>query len=303
MLENTQSRSVYTMQKGGWFYVRCILIMIFGVLLLAPFESFIPEHIYMFLQMIMPYILISVMLIFTLHKHDIDIEGDGNFDLMNIFLTLPITFCIYPLTLLIVTVYSELIPNSAGGIDADMIPNLVRLGPVFGWIMMAVIPATVEEYVCRGLLYSVARKRGFVFATIVTSVCFSLLHMGLQQALYTLFLGVLLAIVREFTKSVYPCMLIHLWYNSLSVFAIYFGSEIVDNPEVSNTTEVSFLDTVLFLEILSVLLLIVLFFVLRFLAKYNCYVFDKTVDKTQSGLTKGFVIGYVICGILMILTL
>ena len=76
--------------------------------------------------------------------------------------------------------------------------------------LMAVVPATVEEFVFRGIAYGGYRKSGTKFmAVILSALMFGLMHMNLNQALYAFVIGILLALLFEATNSIWTTMLFH----------------------------------------------------------------------------------------------
>lgn len=71
-----------------------------------------------------------------------------------------------------------------------------------------------EEALFRGLIYPLLRKRVNILAsTLVTAVVFGLLHGNAVQFASTLPLAVLLALVYERTRALWPCVLLHLGFN------------------------------------------------------------------------------------------
>lgn len=75
-----------------------------------------------------------------------------------------------------------------------------------------------EEALMRGLAYPLLRRhwRSPVGATLVTTALFSLLHNNLVQIALTVPLGILLALVYEKTRSIWPCFGLHLLFNLFS---------------------------------------------------------------------------------------
>ncbi|MFG2684150.1 CPBP family intramembrane glutamic endopeptidase [Streptomyces sp. NPDC048392] len=80
-------------------------------------------------------------------------------------------------------------------------------------LTMVAAPAG-EEFLFRGLIYPLLRKRVSILAsTPVTAVVFGLLHGNAVQFASTLPLTVLLALVYERTRVLWPCVLLHLGFN------------------------------------------------------------------------------------------
>lgn len=83
--------------------------------------------------------------------------------------------------------------------------------------LMAIVPATVEEFIFRGIVYGGYRKSGTKFmAVMLSALMFGLMHMNLNQALYAFVIGVLLALLFEATNSIWTTMLFHFIYNAQS---------------------------------------------------------------------------------------
>ncbi|MFD9602017.1 CPBP family intramembrane glutamic endopeptidase [Streptomyces sp. NPDC059970] len=80
-------------------------------------------------------------------------------------------------------------------------------------LTMVAAPAG-EEALFRGLFYPLLRKRvGIVVSTLVTAVVFGFLHGNAVQEASSLPLAVLLALVYEGTRALWPCVLLHLGFN------------------------------------------------------------------------------------------
>lgn len=83
---------------------------------------------------------------------------------------------------------------------------------------VAVVPAVFEELFFRGFLYlGFKRARGARFAIIFTSILFGFYHMNIQQIMYAVVLGILLAVLREVTGSMWAGCLFHFVNNGWGV--------------------------------------------------------------------------------------
>src|SRR5699024_12270471 len=77
-----------------------------------------------------------------------------------------------------------------------------------------VIAPIGEEALLRGLIYPVLRKRVSVLvAVLISATTFALMHGNIVQIAATLPLAVLLALVYERTRSLWPCVLAHVGFN------------------------------------------------------------------------------------------
>lgn len=93
-----------------------------------------------------------------------------------------------------------------------------RAGPyAANFVAVALVGPVVEELVYRGAGMSLFLRFGPAVAVAVTSVGFGLGH-GLVLALPALVLfGVVTALLRLRTRSVYPCILVHCAFNATSL--------------------------------------------------------------------------------------
>ncbi len=123
------------------------------------------------------------------------------------------TWLSMPLTTLINSVSMLFVDNTVMGM-ADIILDVPFFLMLF---FMAVLPATVEELVFRGVTYGGYRRSGTKFmAVMLSALMFGLMHMNLNQALYAFVIGILLALLFEATNSIWATMLFHFIYNAQS---------------------------------------------------------------------------------------
>jgi membrane protease YdiL (CAAX protease family) len=98
------------------------------------------------------------------------------------------------------------------GWDSSRVPQFVA-----NFLVIACFVPVVEELMFRGVGFTLLRRFGDVPAIVGIGVCFSLVH-GVAEALPVFaFFGIGLAYIRSRTASVYPCMLVHGFFNALSL--------------------------------------------------------------------------------------
>ena len=91
-------------------------------------------------------------------------------------------------------------------------------------VVMAVMPAIIEELIFRGVILRGFLKYGTVAAVIISSVLFSLFHLSPAQTVYQLVLGIVLALVVLKTGKLMYAIIIHFINNFLIITYIYvFG--------------------------------------------------------------------------------
>lgn len=88
-------------------------------------------------------------------------------------------------------------------------------------LAIAVLAPVIEELTFRGLGFSLLRRYGDWVAVVGVGLCFGLAH-GLVQALpFLVAFGIGLAYLRKETRSVYPGMLVHGFFNATAlIFAV-----------------------------------------------------------------------------------
>jgi len=92
--------------------------------------------------------------------------------------------------------------------------------PALPWalVMFALVPAMCEEILFRGVLArALGRQRSIVLAAAISGAVFAAYHLSLVQALPTLTLGFLLAVIAIRADSVVPTMLAHALNNVLAI--------------------------------------------------------------------------------------
>ena len=119
---------------------------------------------------------------------------------------------------------SALWTNALGIKDHESIP--IELGTrdsavalAAGALLTCVVAPICEELFFRGFLYGALRRHGVVVAALVTGIAFGLAHVasapiGFIVPLGTL--GVILCLLYERTRSLYPCMALHALNNSIA---------------------------------------------------------------------------------------
>lgn len=98
-----------------------------------------------------------------------------------------------------------------------------------GWLALAVlalttIPAVVEEWLCRGLLFTALQSRWSPTATIfATAAVFGALHCDPLQSPVAFLMGLFLGVIRLRTDSVVPCIAAHATNNAVAGIATAAG--------------------------------------------------------------------------------
>lgn len=99
-------------------------------------------------------------------------------------------------------------------------------------LIIAVLPACVEEFVFRGLIYHSYRKNGILGAAVLSGLVFGLMHLNINQLSYAAVMGIIFALLVEATGSMYSSMLAHFAANSYSVILMQLVSMTSNGSEL-----------------------------------------------------------------------
>ncbi len=89
-------------------------------------------------------------------------------------------------------------------------------------ILVAVVAPIAEELFFRGMLYPLLRQRWAALgAIVINGLLFALIHFIPVLIPGLLFVGIVLAWVRERSQSIFPCILLHAAQNGIVLFGLY----------------------------------------------------------------------------------
>ncbi|MCR5515748.1 MAG: CPBP family intramembrane metalloprotease [Lachnospira sp.] len=138
-----------------------------------------------------------------------------------IILSIIIGYLIIPMSLFLTNITSLFVENAAQQTVSEVstYPLIIQI------ILIAVMPAIVEEFTFRGLYYGTYRKTKRYFqAMLLSAILFGFFHMNFDQFVYATFMGVVFAKLTEATGSILSSMCAHFAFNTFSVTVSYFAS-------------------------------------------------------------------------------
>ncbi len=107
-----------------------------------------------------------------------------------------------------------------GGAQESM-PVPDSAGTFLGMFLVLCVAAPLfEEVLCRGVIMKLLEKYGFAVSVLVSACLFASLHMELQSILSIFFLGVLFAVARYATGSIWPSILMHAANNLFALLSL-----------------------------------------------------------------------------------
>lgn len=140
------------------------------------------------------------------------------------------TYLMYPL-IIVLNAISMLFSTSG---TANVMELMQGQNFILSMLFMALLPACVEEFMFRGVLFQTYRRSKMLPAILLSAFMFGCMHMNLNQFMYAFALGVYLAFLVEATGSIFSSMLAHFTLNFTSVvlsFLLPYLYEMAGIPE------------------------------------------------------------------------
>lgn len=95
--------------------------------------------------------------------------------------------------------------------------------PVEAVIAVAILPAIIEEFLFRGMIYrGIANKSNRKIAIVISALLFALLHMNFNQMCYAFVMGLVFALVVYLTNNLTVSILLHMLFNTFTVLITCF---------------------------------------------------------------------------------
>lgn len=141
------------------------------------------------------------------------------------------TICMYlgvgSMVMLISNLLSMVFKESGNNLSAEYAQILDGIPFWGGLLLMAVLPAVMEELLFRGYMYTAFKnKMKYIPAMLCVSLLFGISHMSLIKLLPTAILGCALFYVRDKSESTLTSFFLHFLNNGLAVVIMYYGSQI-----------------------------------------------------------------------------
>ena len=91
-------------------------------------------------------------------------------------------------------------------------------GAIYAAISLAIVPAVLEEFLCRGIISAEYNTYGSLTSVIMSALMFSMLHTSFVRFPIYLFTGVVLSLTASVSSSVLSSMLVHALNNIFVLF-------------------------------------------------------------------------------------
>lgn len=165
------------------------------------------------------------------------------------------------------------------GSSSVSLPNNTFYWFIINVVLLAIIPAIMEEFIFRGMIFNGLRKSSFIVATIVSSVMFALIHLSINQFVYPIIMGIVFSFVLEKTGSLAYSMIVHCCNNFIVILISYINNCIgydFLNIGVNNA------GTFLIVTLIACLALVIVFVLIKFaLKKQNNGIVQQSKNNEQ----------------------
>lgn len=116
-----------------------------------------------------------------------------------------------------------------GNVGVELItPNFTMQYDVLNNLLIfastCIVAPILEELLFRGLILTALRRFGNMYAILITSLLFALVHGNIPQSVPTFFISLVLCYVVIRTKSLFPAIFIHFFNNIISIMELYFSN-------------------------------------------------------------------------------
>lgn len=229
-------------------------------------------------------VVFSVFLVFN-KKNNIDFKTATTINKKPNLKTIIICFCLglvfVLLTSPIINCYTFLLDYVGVSMPNDITLNsgLEFLASI---IVVALLPAIVEELLYRGVILNGLRRLGKWRAVLISAAAFSLMHGNLYQLPYTFAFGIVLGLIAFETRSILPTMIVHFVSNAQVLIFAYFKI-----GESSVTISLGYFGIAIAFTIVAVLVAVFAIYLIR---KANKAEIDKKDDINEDVLPNGLII-------------
>jgi len=183
-------------------------------------------------------LLLMPIVIFALNRKDIifNIIRFNSIDIRTIISLIVLTYTLMPVMTFINMLSMLFVDNKISSTIDSVVHNNSMISAL---LCIAMLPAFVEEVLCRGVIYNVHRKVSIKKAVIINGLLFGLLHCNFNQFAYAFFMGIVFSLVVEATNSTLSTILMHFIVNANSMVLAYIaeitGENVTFEEEISYT--------------------------------------------------------------------
>ena len=227
------------------------------------------------IMLLFPMIMISVMRKRSVGRTLEDCSFKG-ISFKEVLISIGIGIVVFILNIILSTVLSYIFSlvgySPDGGSLIYTEPTIANL--ILSLLMTAILPAFCEEFAHRGMLLSGYKVLGFKKAVLYSSLLFGLIHLNVGQFCFATLVGVVLASVTLFSRSIIPAMIIHFLNNGISVYLEFSAARNLPLGTFYQNTSLAlfsgnFILSLIYMVVLITVLLALLFYLVKLFLKIN----------------------------------
>ena len=192
----------------------------------------------------------------------------GVVSLVTTILTVVLTFLIMPLVMFINSLTSLFAENSVD----TVLTHIVNNNPLWlNLLIIALLPAVVEEFIFRGLIFNGYKRRNPFMAILLSAALFGLIHMNINQFSYAFAIGVIFGFMVYATGSLLPSILSHFIINGTSVVISHLSANSATEP-VATEVKIGIADYIyvyVALGVIAIIGLLIAYFVYKCICNKN----------------------------------
>lgn len=200
-------------------------ILSFGILYSNINLPAIPLMILSQLTILLPFIVYCIIK----KKNPLELIRFKKISIATVILSVIIAICSYPVVTCLNLLSMLFVENAMVGVMTEVLSK----GALLGMMLMAVMPAIVEETIFRGVVYNTYSKRRPLLGVFLSAFLFGLMHMNFNQMPYAFFLGIIMALLMEACDSIIAPMIFHFTLNGGSTLLSFLSLGASDGMEVS----------------------------------------------------------------------
>lgn len=147
-----------------------------------------------------------------------DIIGKGQAGGFDILLAYVGAYCLMPLIYFLNYITMFFAENYVNNMVSELYiyPLWAQL------VLMALLPAVVEEFIFRGIFYRSYRRKNVMKAALMSGLLFGITHLNLNQFAYAFAIGVAFCLLYEASGNIVLSVTAHFAINANTVFIMHF---------------------------------------------------------------------------------
>lgn len=177
----------------------------------------LPEDIPMWMSMILSevVILLPVMILLLVRRmNPLKFLGLSKVNVGDFIKAYVAAYCLLPLIYCINYATMLFADNHVN----DLVSDLYQYPLAVQVILMALLPALVEEFIFRGIFYGSYRRKNMLIAALASGLFFGVAHMNINQFAYAFVIGVAFCILYEASGNIFISVTAHFAINANTVF-------------------------------------------------------------------------------------